>query len=171
MQDQKKGRRASDCGMRKATIRTERKSPYSWNPCATRIRESCFLWDTNSDYSSMLNTLLGSMEGIKHKIYLIDNMIISRFINVFDFQVSKGHTMRIKEQDARWQIVSCRSNQREHSINSFIAWIKPKILTHVKASSSLICMTWKQGKSFTIWQHSWYATMTVGYTHILQLQM
>jgi hypothetical protein len=37
--------RSSDCGMWKPTRRTRSKSPDSWNPCTTKIRESYFLWD------------------------------------------------------------------------------------------------------------------------------
>jgi hypothetical protein len=51
--NQKKGRIASACGMWKATRRTKSKSPDSWNPCTTQIREMlfplgcklCFLFD------------------------------------------------------------------------------------------------------------------------------
>jgi hypothetical protein len=32
-------------------------------------------------------------------------------------------------------------------------------------------MTWKQGKSFTIWQHIWHITMASGYTNNMQLKM
>jgi hypothetical protein len=83
--------------------------------------------------------------GMKHKSYLIDKMIISRFIDLFKFQVSKGHIMRIKEQIARWQIVSCRSNRREHPSNSFIAWTKPKGLVNVTASALFLCMNGSKG--------------------------
>jgi hypothetical protein len=33
----------------------------------------------------------------------------------------KGRIMRIKEQGAHWQTVSCRSNRREHLSSSFTA--------------------------------------------------
>jgi hypothetical protein len=111
------------------------------------------------------------MEGITHNISFIDKLILSRFVDLFEFQVSKVHIMRIKEQDAHWQIVSCRLNRREDPSNFFIAWTKPKGLAHVTASASLICVAWKQGKSFTIWQHIWHITMAVGYTNTLQLKM
>jgi hypothetical protein len=38
------------------------------------------------------------MEWIKHKIPLIDKLILSRFIDPFELQVLKGLIMRIKEQ-------------------------------------------------------------------------
>jgi hypothetical protein len=111
------------------------------------------------------------MEWIWHKSYLIEKPILSRFIDPFEFQVSKGNTMRINERGAPWQIVSCLSNRRVHPNNSFIAWTNPKGQGRVTASASLICMTWKQGKSFTIWQHIWHITMVFGYTNTLQLKM
>jgi hypothetical protein len=157
--------------MWKATRRTKIKSPDSWNPCTKQIRESSFLWDANSASSLMRNSLLGSMEGIKHISYFIDKLILSRFIDMFKFQVSNGHIARIKEQGAHWHIVSCRSNRRDHLSNSFIAWTKPKVLVHVTASASFIFMTRKQGNSFTIWKHIWHITMEVGYTHTLQLNI
>jgi hypothetical protein len=163
--------RSSGCGMWKPTRKTKSKLPYSWNPSTPQIRESYFLWDTNYISSSMRKTLLGSMELIKHKSSLIDKLTLSTFIDPFEFQVSKGRIMRIKEQGAHWKIVSCRSNRREHLSNSFTAYIKPKGQGHVTASASLICMTRKQGKLFTIWQHIWHITMALGYTNNLQLKM
>jgi hypothetical protein len=61
-----------------------------------------------------------------------------------------------------WQIVSCLSNRRVNPNNFFIAWTKPKGKGRVIASASLICMTWKQEKSFTIWQHIWHITTWFG---------
>jgi hypothetical protein len=46
--------------------------------------------------SSMLKTLLGSMEWIKHKSSLIYKLMLSRFVDMFEFQVLKGCIMRIK---------------------------------------------------------------------------
>jgi hypothetical protein len=71
----------------------------------------------------------------KAQRYLIDKLVLSKFIDMFEFQVSKGHIMGIKEQAAHWQIVSCRSNRREHPSNSFIDWTKPKRLINVIASA------------------------------------
>jgi hypothetical protein len=91
--------------MCKPTIKTKSKSPDPWNACTTQIKESYFLWDTNYISSLMLNTLLGSIEWIKHKRSLIDKLILSRIIDPFKSQVLKGHIMRIKEHGAHWQIV------------------------------------------------------------------
>jgi hypothetical protein len=57
----------------------------------------------------------------KAKKLFIDKLTLSRFIDPFEFQVLKGHIMRIKYQGAHWQIVYCRSNRREHLSNSFAA--------------------------------------------------
>jgi hypothetical protein len=149
--------------MWKPPRRTKSKSPYSWNPCTTQIIERYLLWDTNYVSSLMSKTLLGSIEWIKHKITSIDKLILSRFLDLFESLVLKGRIMRIKEQGSHWQIVSCRSNRREHLSNSFIVWTKPKGLGHVTVSASYIYMAWKQGKLFTIWQHIWHVIMSLGY--------
>jgi hypothetical protein len=111
------------------------------------------------------------MEWIKHKSSLIDKLILSRFTDPLEFQALKGLIMRIKDQGADLQIVSCRLNRRVHPNDSFIAFTNPKRLGHVTASASLIFMTWKQGKSFTIWWHIWHITIALGYTNNLQLKM
>jgi hypothetical protein len=52
---------------------------------------------------------------------LIDKLTLSRFIDPLEFQGLKGRIIRIKEQGDHWQILSCRSNRREHLSNSSIA--------------------------------------------------
>jgi hypothetical protein len=88
----------------------------------------------------MYNTSQRKLSPLGYKLRFLFDIkesfrILGRDKDILEFQVLKGHIMRTKEQDAPWNIVSCRSNRREHPSNSFIARTKPNGLANVIASA------------------------------------